>query len=66
VKTWNSENGGWNKDRVSPANKNGSRDYGFCQLNSEYHSAFIFDYANGERVYSKEFSNPIKQFDYCL
>lgn len=66
VKTWNSENGGWNKDRVSEPNKNGSRDYGFCQLNSEYHSAFIFDYANGKRGYSNEFSNPIKQFDYCL
>lgn len=34
------------KDKVSlKQNKNGTRDYGYCQQNSQYHSDFIFGYS---------------------
>lgn len=57
ILTFNAENGGWNKDKYSPKNKNGTRDYWLCQLNSAYHSKFIN---------SDEFTDPYKQMDYCI
>ena len=57
ILTINSENGWWNKDRVSGKNKNWTRDYWLCQLNSAYHSDFIN---------SQEFQDPYEQIDYCL
>lgn len=57
ILTRNAENGGWNKDRMSGKNKNWTRDYWFCQLNSTYHRDFIS---------SPEFVDPYKQLDYCL
>lgn len=56
VKTWEAESG-WRKDIVSKANRNGSRDYGLCQVNSQYHSKFIK---------SPDFQDPYKQLDYCI
>ncbi|HNG96770.1 MAG TPA: hypothetical protein PLW93_00695 [Candidatus Absconditabacterales bacterium] len=57
ILTFNAENGGRNKDKYSPKNKNGTRDYGLCQLNSAYHSKFI---------HSDDFTDPYKQMDYCI
>lgn len=54
--TLNQENGLWKIDRVSPKNKNGTRDYGFCQLNSTYHWNFIN---------SDGFKDPKTQLEYC-
>jgi len=46
----------FNPDAISPKNTNWSRDYGLCQLNSNYYSDFIN---------SKAFSNPFSQIDLC-
>lgn len=51
VKTWQSENGWWNKDAVGV-----THDGGLCQLNPRYHSAFI---------HSSRYSNPLSQIEYC-
>ena len=56
VLTWEGESG-WRKDIVSKANSNGTRDHGYCQLNSQYHKPFIN---------SEEFKDPYKQIDYCI
>lgn len=56
LSTVNQENGLWTLDRVSPKNKNGTRDYGLCQLNSTYHWNFI---------QSDEFKDGRKQLEYC-
>lgn len=54
--TLNAENGLFTPDRLHPKNKNGSRDYGFCGLNSTYHWKFIN---------SPDFKDPEKQLRYC-
>ena len=56
ILTLNRENGAWDTLKVSPKNRNGTRDHGLCQLNSAYHSAFIN---------SPEFKDFKKQIDYC-
>lgn len=56
ILTLNAENGLWNPARVSPPNSNGTRDWGFCQLNSQYHWDFIT---------SDEFKDAKKQLEYC-
>lgn len=56
VLTFEAESG-WRKDIVSQPNGNGTRDYGFCQLNSQYHSSFIK---------SEAFKDPYAQLDYCI
>lgn len=65
VTTWQAESG-WVLDRKgNTANKDGSRDYGECQMNSRYHASFIF--ANGKNgAYSKDFLDPYKQLDRCI
>jgi len=57
ILTLNSENGGWNANKASPKNKNGTRDHWLCQLNSAYYHKFIN---------SEDFKDPYKQIDYCL
>lgn len=56
ITTLNQENGLWTPNRIHPKNKNGTRDYGFCGLNSQYHSKFIK---------SEEFKDGRKQLEYC-
>jgi CTP:phosphocholine cytidylyltransferase-like protein len=57
VLTLDSENGTWNKNRMSMIVwANGYRDQGICQLNRKYHIKFIN---------SPEFQNEYKQVDYC-
>ena len=56
IRTWIRESG-MDTNAISPPNRNGTRDYGFCQLNSAYHSKFIN---------SEDFKDPYKQIDYCL
>jgi hypothetical protein len=56
IATVNQENGIWKIDRISPKNKNGTRDHGFCQLNSAYHWSFIS---------SDGFKDPRTQLEYC-
>ena len=65
VLTWEGE-GGWVVDKKGyKANSNGTRDYGLCQMNSQFHSDFIFkNKRNGE--FSKEFLNPYIQLDRCI
>lgn len=46
---------GFRKDIVSKANKNGTRDYGLFQYNSQYHKPFIN---------SPEFKDAYKQITY--
>lgn len=57
ILTLNSENWGRNPNKSSPANSNWTKDYGYCQLNSAYHSDFIN---------SDWFKDPYKQMDYCI
>lgn len=54
--TLNEENGLWTPLRVHPMNKDGTRDFGLCGLNSAYH----WDFINSEN-----FKNPEKQLRYC-
>lgn len=54
--TLEQENGLWTPNRKHPINSNGSRDYGFCGLNSTYHWDFIK---------SPDFKDPEKQLRYC-
>lgn len=56
VLTMNAENWGRNM-KAKPRNNNGTTDNWLCQLNSAYHSKFI---------YSDDFQDPYKQIDYCL
>jgi hypothetical protein len=56
LSTLEAENGLWKIDRVSPKNKNGTRDYGYCQLNSTYHWNFI---------QSEGFKDTRTQLEYC-
>jgi hypothetical protein len=56
VMTWIHESG-LDPNIVSPPNTNGTRDHGFCQLNSQYHYKFI-----GTDAYN----DPVQQVDYCL
>lgn len=56
ILTLNAENGLWTPDRISKPNRNGTRDYGFCQLNSTYHWNFI---------QSDGFKDPHTQLQYC-
>ena len=56
VRTFEAESG-WRIDVVSKANRNGTRDHGACQLNSQYHKKFIN---------SPDFQDPYKQLDYCI
>jgi hypothetical protein len=56
ILTLEAENGLWTLDRMSPKNKNGTRDYGLCQLNSQYHWNFI---------QSADFRDAEKQLQYC-
>lgn len=42
-------------------------DYGLCQLNTEYHSKFIFkNEQNLKDGFSDAFKDPYKQLDYCF
>lgn len=55
--TLEQENGKWTPERKHPQpNKDGTRDWGFCGLNSRYHGKFIR---------SAEFKDPRKQLEYC-
>ena len=56
VEAWQAESG-WIMDRVSRKNRNGTRDWGICQQNSQYHWEFIS---------SPAFKDPYKQLDYCI
>jgi hypothetical protein len=57
VLTFEAESG-WILLRESiKANRDGTRDFGVCQLNSRYHKKFIN---------SQDFQNPYKQLDYCI
>ena len=56
IETWQAESG-WVLDRVYRKNSNGTRDFGLCQQNSQYHSKFIN---------SPAFKDPYKQLDYCI
>jgi hypothetical protein len=56
ISTLEAENGLFSIDRVSKPNRNGTKDYGLCQLNSRYHSNFIK---------SADFKDYKKQIDYC-
>lgn len=56
ILTLEAENGLWRTNRVSGRNRNGTRDYGLCQLNSRYHWNFIR---------SPEFKDPEMQLRYC-
>lgn len=56
LSTLNQENGLWTPDRLHPKNKNGTRDYGFCGLNSQYHWNFIK---------SDGFKDGRTQLEYC-
>ena len=48
--------GDWSTENISMPNKNGTRDYGLCQLNSRYHWGFIS---------SPEFHDIKNQIKYC-
>lgn len=56
ILTLNRENGAWDETKISTPNKNGTRDYGICQVNSAYHLPFIN---------SPDFKDWQKQIDYC-
>lgn len=56
IGTLEAENGLWRIDRVSKKNRNGTQDFGLCQLNSRYHSNFIK---------SPDFKDYKKQINYC-
>ena len=56
VLTMNAENW-WRNMKAKPRNNNWTTDNWLCQLNSAYHSDFI---------YSDDFNDPHKQIDYCL
>lgn len=56
IATLEAENGLWEVNRISGKNKNGSHDYGLCQLNDFYHKSFIS---------SPEFKDYKKQIKYC-
>lgn len=65
MKTWQAESG-WILDRKgNSVNKDGTRDWGYCQMNSRYHAHWIFKNGkNGE--FSDHFKNPQQQLDRCI
>jgi len=65
VTTWQAESGWVLERRGNTINANGTRDYGLCQMNSLYHSKWIFKNGkNGE--FSEHFKNPYQQLDRCI
>ncbi len=52
------ENGKWDHKRASSLNKDGTRDYGFCQINNYWHKKIVRD--------KRFFTNPRWQLKKCL
>lgn len=57
ILTFNAESPWRYELKESPTNKNGTKDFWYCQLNSKYHIDFIK---------SADFKDPYKQMDYCV
>lgn len=67
VLTFEAESG-WILDRKgNTMNKDGTRDFGACQMNSRYHAHWIFKNGKNEKEgFSDHFKNPYQQLDRCI